>query len=282
MHFFFCRNRTSIPEGVQLNDVLRKQTWQDSVALGHRPCYLGQKKDRARGRGGSLKGYNMRTIWSTAWATPNVDRVVFPIPRSWKTEGADRNLGYSMSTCMNLTQTSQIWRKTGKWQHCRLPHPHMQLKKSCKASTRHTKKSPTWEKQNQIGQVMNGTRLKRGFSHRCQSHNKWTGVQTKTPHCLQWEECAGWKNAGKTTKQIHQQTHMEHPPFAHTHTLLSYPGLFKSEQEKKTCIWTHGTYQASVYICFCRNWHRWSFRGSEWHVEFKMPITCWLFPTYCY
>lgn len=101
-----------------------KQTRQDNVALG-------QKRPGLEGKG-SLKGYNMRTICRTAWATPNVDRVVFPIPRSWKTEGADRNLGYTMSTCRNLTQTAQIWRKTGKWQHCRLPQPHMQLKKSCK------------------------------------------------------------------------------------------------------------------------------------------------------
>lgn len=44
----------------------------------------------------------------------------------------------------------------------------------------------------------------------------------------------------------------------------------------------HGTYQTSVYICFCRTWHHsWSFRGSEWRVEHKMPITHRLCPTYC-
>lgn len=42
---------TCLPEGVQLNYVLSKQSWLDNVALGHGACYFSHRQKKRGGRG---------------------------------------------------------------------------------------------------------------------------------------------------------------------------------------------------------------------------------------
>lgn len=98
----------------------------------------------------------MRMISSAAWATPNVDREVFPIPRSWKMEG--RNLGFSMSSCIILIQTHHKGRRKMGNDSTAGSRTHVITEILQSEHTVHGEFPHLEKKQNQIGRVVNGTR----------------------------------------------------------------------------------------------------------------------------